>query len=103
MRRQVSVISSGLVRKSCAPRLSARLRAAVVVSAVRTRTGWESTSNPSTSSRDGSARVHDVPSDGVLRVQPAGSRDRETIALHHIVSIDYGYATYPEYHGGGRR
>ena len=53
--------------------------------------------------RDGTTRVRDVPGDGVLRVQPAGSRDGETIALHHVVSIDYGYATYPEYHGGGRR
>lgn len=53
--------------------------------------------------RDGSRRVQDVPGDGVLRVQPAGSREQETIALHHVVSIDYGYATYPAYHGGGRR
>lgn len=52
--------------------------------------------------RNGSTRVHDVPGDGVIRVQPAGSRNPETIALHHIVSIDYGYAMYPEFHGGRR-
>lgn len=52
--------------------------------------------------RDGTMRVQDVPSDGVLRVQSAGSRDRETIALHHVTSIDFGYEMYPEYHGGRR-
>lgn len=50
--------------------------------------------------RDGTMRVHDVPGDGVFRVQSAGSRDGETIALHHVTSIDFGYAMYPEYHGG---
>ncbi len=53
--------------------------------------------------RDGSTSLHDVPSDGMVRVQPAGKRDCETIALQHVVSIDYGYAAYPEYHGGGHR
>lgn len=53
--------------------------------------------------RDGTMRVRDVPSDGALRVQSPGSRSGETIALHHVTSIDFGYATYPEYHGGRAR
>lgn len=52
--------------------------------------------------RDGTMRVQDVPRDGALRIQPAGSRTRETIALHHVTSLEFGYSMYPEYHGGRR-